>query len=78
MSIKKKFFRSSVKARVSIEAGVKQGWEKYVGKYGDSISIEKFGASAPYQIIFENYGFTVENIITTSEDVLKKVKQTVE
>ena len=75
---REKVFPSSVKARVSIEAGVKQGWEKYVGKYGDSISIEKFGASAPYQIIFENYGFTVENIITTSEDVLKKVKQTVE
>jgi len=75
---REKVFPSSVKARVSIEAGVKQGWEKYVGKYGDSISIEKFGASAPYQIIFENYGFTVENIITTAEDVLKKVKQTVE
>jgi len=75
---KEKIFPSSVKARVSIEAGVKQGWEKYVGPHGDSISIEKFGASAPYQIIFENYGFTVENIIATADNVLKKAKQSIE
>jgi transketolase len=75
---KEKVFPPTVKARVSIEAGVKQGWEKYVGPNGDSISIEKFGASAPYQIIFENYGFTVENIIATADNVLKKVKQSIE
>jgi transketolase len=75
---KEKVFPSSVKARVSVEAGVKQGWEKYVGEQGDSISIEKFGASAPYQTIFDNYGFTVDNIVATAEDVLKRVKQTIE
>jgi len=75
---KEKVLPSSVKARVSIEAGVKQGWEKYVGDNGDSISIENFGASAPYQVIFENYGFTVNNIITTAKEVLKKVNQTTE
>ncbi len=42
-----------VKVRISIEAGVKQGWEKYLGEYGEAISIEKFGASAPYEIIFK-------------------------
>jgi transketolase len=75
---KEKVFPSSVKARVSVEAGVKQGWEKYAGQHGDSISIEKFGASAPYQTIFDNYGFTVGNIVATAKDVLKKVKQTIE
>jgi transketolase len=75
---KAKVLPSSVKARVSIEAGVKQGWEKYVGEQGDFISIEKFGASAPYQTIFDNYGFTADNIVTTAEDVLRKVKQTIE
>jgi len=75
---KEKVLPSSVKARVSIEAGVRQGWEKYVGDNGDSISIEKFGASAPYQVIFENYGFTADNIITTAKQVLKKVNQTTE
>ncbi|HEY7751775.1 MAG TPA: transketolase C-terminal domain-containing protein, partial [Ignavibacteriaceae bacterium] len=61
---------SSVKARVSIEAGVKQGWEKYTGDYGDSISVEKFGASAPYEIIFKEYGITAENIVSTARKVL--------
>lgn len=63
----------SVKARISIEAGVKQGWEKYLGDYGESISIEKFGASAPYEILFSEYGFTVNNIISCVQKVLSKI-----
>ncbi len=61
----------SVKARVSIELGVKQGWEKYTGDSGESISIEKFGASAPIDILMEKYGFTVENIVETAKKVIK-------
>jgi transketolase len=61
----------SVKARVSIELGIKQGWEKYTGDSGESISIEKFGASAPIGILMEKYGFTVENIVETAKKVLK-------
>jgi len=61
---------SSVKARVSIEAGVKQGWEKYIGDYGESISVEKFGASAPYEIIFKEYGITSERIVSTARKIL--------
>ncbi|MGB5893600.1 MAG: transketolase [Ignavibacteriaceae bacterium] len=64
---------SKVKARVSVEAGVAQGWDKYVGNYGESISVDKFGSSAPYKILFENYGFSVENIVKTSEQLLKKL-----
>jgi transketolase len=64
---------SKVKARVSVEAGVAQGWDKYVGDYGESISIDKYGASAPYNILFENYGFSVENIVKTSERLLNKL-----
>ena len=75
---KDKVFPPSIKARVSVEASVRQGWEKYVGEYGDSISTEKFGASAPYQTIFEKYGFTVDNIVAKAEGVLKRVKQTIE
>ncbi len=74
---KEKVLPSSVKARVSIEAGVKQGWQGYVGEQGDSISIEKFGASAPYQTIFDNYGFTADNIVSTAKEVLKKLKKTI-
>jgi transketolase len=64
---------SIVKARVSVEAGVAQGWDKYVGNYGESISIDKFGASAPFKIIFENYGFSAENIVKRSERLFNKL-----
>jgi transketolase len=64
----------SVKARISIEAGVKQGWEKYVGDFGDSISIEKFGASAPYEIIFKEFGFTKEAVAQKAKSVISKLK----
>jgi len=64
----------SIKARVSIEAGVKQGWEKYIGDFGEAICIEKFGASAPYEIIFKEYGFTVDTVVALAKKVLVKVK----
>lgn len=60
----------NIKARISVEAGVKQGWEKYVGDSGTSISIEGFGASAPYKTIFENYGFTADNIYKTAKELI--------
>jgi transketolase len=62
----------AIKTRVSIECGIKQGWEKYIGDSGESISIEKFGASAPIDILMEKYGFTVENIIETAKKAMKK------
>ncbi len=64
----------SVKARVAVEAGVKQGWEKYTGDYGESISIEKFGSSAPVKVLMEKYGFTKENVVNTAKRVLDNVK----
>jgi len=69
---KRSVLPSSIKARISIEAGVSQGWEKYIGDYGESISIEKFGASAPSEILFTEYGFTVTNIINRVQKVLSK------
>jgi transketolase len=65
----------SVKARISIEAGVKQGWEKYLGDYGEAISIEKFGASAPYEIIFREYGFTKEAIVQKAKELISNLKK---
>jgi transketolase len=53
-----------VRARLSIEAGVAQGWRRWIGDAGDSISIERFGASAPYQAIYQHYGLTVEHVVT--------------
>ena len=64
----------SVKARISIEAGVSQGWGKYLGEYGEAISIEKFGASAPYETIFKEYGFTVDAVVKKVKTVLAKIQ----
>ncbi len=66
---------SEIKARVSIEAGIKQGWEKYIGDYGEAVSIEKFGASAPGDILMKEYGFTVSNIVDTAKKVLEKLEK---
>jgi transketolase len=51
-----------ITARLAVEAGVAQGWKRWVGDRGKVISIEKFGASAPVAKLFEEYGFTVENV----------------
>ena len=51
-----------VKARVSVEAGVKQGWREYVGDAGRMVSLEHFGASAEGARIFREFGFTPEAV----------------
>jgi transketolase len=61
-----------IKARLAIEAGVAQGWRHWVGDSGTIISIEKFGASAPYQLIYEHYGLMVENIVSHARALLSK------
>ncbi|MGD8458167.1 MAG: transketolase C-terminal domain-containing protein, partial [Anaerolineales bacterium] len=53
----------NVTARLAVEAGVAQGWHRWVGTHGKVISIEKFGTSAPAAIAFREYGFTVENVV---------------
>jgi transketolase len=61
----------AIKARLVIEAGVSQGWEKWAGASGEIIGIDKFGASAPYKTIYEKYGLTVDNIIAQAKAMLK-------
>nr|MBC7245131.1 transketolase [Chloroflexota bacterium] len=61
-----------ITARLAIEAGVAQGWCRYVGERGTVLSIECFGASAPYKVLFQKYGFTVENVVEHALDVLKR------
>jgi len=59
-----------LKARVSIEAGVTAGWERWVGEGGASIGLDHFGASAPAELLFEKFGFTVENVVKTAKGLL--------
>jgi transketolase len=60
------------RARLAVEAGIAQGWERWVGDYGTTISIQGFGASAPQKVLFEKYGFTVENIIDHAKKLLRR------
>lgn len=59
-----------VRARLAVEAGVAQGWHKYVGEKGAVLSIERYGASAPYQVLFEKFGYTVDNVVAQARRVL--------
>jgi transketolase len=52
----------SVHARVAVEAGVSQGWHRYVGEEGSVIGVNRFGASAPGPVVMHEYGFTVDNV----------------
>ncbi|HEY5983758.1 MAG TPA: transketolase [Anaerolineales bacterium] len=63
-----------VSARLAVEAGVAMGWERYVGPQGRVLSIERFGASAPYKVIFEHLGFTVDNVVAQARSLLKSNK----
>lgn len=59
-----------IRARVAVEAGASQGWERYVGSEGAVISMERFGASAPGKVLLEKFGFTVDNVIAKAREVL--------
>jgi transketolase len=61
----------AVHARVSIEAGIAQGWRDYVGDRGVSISLEHYGASATANVLFNEFGFNVDNVVATAKKLLK-------
>lgn len=61
---------ASVTARVAIEAGVSDGWYKYVGTTGRIIGIDRFGESAPAGVLFKTFGFTVEKLTSAVLEVL--------
>lgn len=60
-----------VKIRIAVEAGVSQGWHRWVGDSGAVISVERFGASAPYKRLFQEYSLTVENVVELSKQLLQ-------
>lgn len=56
--------------KIAIEAGVSDGWYKYVGLTGKVVGLDRFGESAPADILFKEFGFTVENVVKTVQSVL--------
>ena len=62
----------SVRARLAVEAGVTQGWDRYVGDQGDVIGVDRFGASAPGPVVMREYGFTVEQVCARARALLAR------
>ena len=62
-----------VKARLMVEAGTSIGFEKWVGPEGDYIAMDRFGASAPNAVLFEKFGFNLENVLSKSRALLAKL-----
>ncbi|PZX07764.1 transketolase [Psychrobacillus insolitus] len=69
---KKSVLPSHLTKRLAIEMGSSLGWHRYVGFEGDVIAIDKFGASAPGEIVMKEYGFSVENVVSKMKNLLQK------
>ena len=70
---KEQVLPSSVKARVSVEAGLALGWSKYVGPFGQSVSIEHFGASADAKTLYREFGMTAEAVVSAAKTSLAAI-----
>ena len=62
----------SVPARLAVEAALPMGWHRYVGDHGDVIGVERFGASAPGNVVMEKLGFTIDHVVQRATALLGK------
>ena len=62
----------AVTARVGIEAGIKQGWEKYLGTQGAFIGLDTFGASAPFEEIYKQRGITAAAVVAKAKELVAR------
>lgn len=65
---------SSIKARVSVEAGIAMPWHRYLGNEGRAVSLEHYGASADADTLFREFGFTAEAVVAAAQESLKAVQ----
>ena len=70
LEYKEKVLPKSVRARVAVEALSEFGWGKYVGLDGKTVCLDRFGASAPADVLFKEFGFTVDNVVKAVKSVL--------
>ncbi len=63
-----------ITARIAIETGVPQGWHRYVGDRGEVVGMNRFGASAPYKVLFEKFGFTADHVVKKAVKLVGKAK----
>jgi transketolase len=70
-SYRQEILPPEIKARVSVEAAVKQGWREWVGEAGETVSIEHFGASAEGDVLFEQFGFTPDRVVAAAHSAMQ-------
>jgi transketolase len=63
-----------VRARLAVELGVAQGWDRYIGPLGDMLGVSRFGASAPADVLLREFGFTVEVVCSRAMALLERVR----
>ncbi len=61
---------ASISKRLAVEAGVSQGWHRWVGERGAILAVDKFGASAPQKVVYQEYGLTVANVVAQAKELL--------
>jgi transketolase len=64
---------ADVRARLAVEAGVALGWKQWVGDHGDSVSLDRFGSSAPGNEVLERLGYNVDNVVARAAALLERV-----
>jgi transketolase len=69
---RERVFPDGVKARVAIEAGISQGWHRYVGQAGEVVGIDHFGASAPFNVLYEQFGLTPDCVVEAAKRILNR------
>jgi transketolase len=62
----------TIRTRVAVEAGIKLGWEHYVGLDGVVVGMDGFGASAPAKLLYEKFGITVERVIQAAKTLINR------
>ena len=67
---------SSVKARVSVEAATPFGWHQFVGDHGEALGLDHYGASAPYQVVYEQFGITPDRVVAAARASLSRAGAT--
>jgi len=72
-SFKESVLPTAVKARVSVEAGVTDYWYKYTGSYGRAVGVDRFGVSAPYEIVYEHVGLTAQSVARAVEESIASI-----
>jgi transketolase len=71
---REKVLPRAVRARVSVEAGVPQGWREVVGDAGEVIGIDHYGASADFATLFKEFGFTTQAVVAAAKRSIKTAK----